>query len=485
MNEKQIHSRLRSPDRCLVGWTSRWINRGVASILCLSLCACSTVSSVTMQDNEIGRDPFNSEVAAQPTAPSVDADIVDEIRNDSTSAIELTSATTSEAVRNESAPFPTAADMVQAERETVFLEDKSPSQAGLQSSPITFDPARPRHDENGKIVPTAYQDSVLQSSSGDAGTVNVRKMDLDHVDEYLVDGGDRGYPIHYQGPTVAGVESEDTFVEFRKADGSRTVVPSNTVAVYAPRFGSLRTITGTETGEIVERVSSTREAVRDSGIHNRVVASQERQNDEASGLSMRSRASGMLSRNQGADLAHSARANQHELLQNAFEDSLFIKMSQLDQNDQAWLAKGMQAAELWSKTQQALMVVTDDGLQEIYHAERVAELSALDEEHLKPGRLRLVKVADKRTAQIGDQVTFSLRYDNLGDRSVEQVRVIDHLTARLDIIEESITWGSADEPLGTWDIADHEEGGTVLIFTLNGPLEGKSGGVITFSCRVR
>ncbi|MEX0728021.1 MAG: hypothetical protein WEB58_03730 [Planctomycetaceae bacterium] len=461
-------------------------------MLCLSLSACSTVTSLTMHDSESGRDPFIAERTEHPSEPSpMAAEPADrgaaEVATDErpTSSIETASATTEAVDRNESTPFPTTADMVEAERKIVLPESLPAIPMGARAPTITFDPARPRHDESGEIVPISHQAAGPPSLSYEAGIANVRKMDLDHVDEYLVDGGDRGYPIHYEDRRIMGVESEDTFAEFHRQDGSRHVVPSNTVAVYAPRFGTLRTITGTETGEIVARASSTREAVRDSGIHSRVVASQQRQTDEAGGLSMRSRASGMLARNRGADLAHSARATQHELLQNVFEDSLFTTMGRLDQNNQAWLAKGMQAADVWTKNQRALLVVTDDGLQEVYHAQRVAEMSALDEDHLTPGRLRLVKVADKRTAKIGETVTFSLRYDNLGDRTVEQVRIIDHLTTRLDIIEESITWGPADEPQGQWEIADHEDGGTVLTFVLNGPLAGKSGGVITFSCRVR
>ena len=43
---------------------------------------------------------------------------------------------------------------------------------------------------------------------------------------------------------VYGLDPEDTFGHFDTLDGKRIVVPSNRVAIYAPRFGSVRRIDG-------------------------------------------------------------------------------------------------------------------------------------------------------------------------------------------------------------------------------------------------
>ena len=45
-------------------------------------------------------------------------------------------------------------------------------------------------------------------------------------------------------PTRSGLDSEDTVGSFRDASGKAHTVASNRVAVYAPRFGSVRTTTG-------------------------------------------------------------------------------------------------------------------------------------------------------------------------------------------------------------------------------------------------
>jgi len=48
-----------------------------------------------------------------------------------------------------------------------------------------------------------------------------------------------------------------------------------------------------------------------------------------------------------------------------------------------------------------------------------------------------VKLADKQIAKPGDIVTFTIRYDNIGDREVHDVVIIDNLTPRLEYIEDS------------------------------------------------
>ncbi|MFN0197326.1 MAG: hypothetical protein ACKVT0_11325 [Planctomycetaceae bacterium] len=491
-------------------------------LMCLSLTACSTPSAFTAKHKGSATD---AQVLQRGTAHdgSVDQSAASHPKVISDEHRQLTDAVAkngaSEPVADESyrqpgqvgfADFSTARDVIESEREVMYGGDTSTvenadvgdtmieqlsheqtadetTQPTLrpQGSAITFAAALARQDDDESVQSAGFQTDQINDGPMGAVSVDVRKMDPEHVDEYLVDGGDRGIPIHYEGSRIEGVESEDTFGEYHDAAGKPRVVPSNTVAVYAPRFGTLRTITGTETGDAIERLSSTYDTVRDSGIHSRTALLHHRQADELEGVSTRNRASGVIAKNGDGDLAHSTRATQHELLQNVYENSLFVTMGRIDQNEQAWLAKRMQAAEYWESNVQTVIVAGDEALQEVYQAERVDEFSALDEDHKQPGRLRLVKMADKRAAKIGDMVTFTLRYDNLGDRPVEAVRIIDHLTARLELIEESIVWGTADAPLGTWDIADHEEGGTVLSFVLSKSLVEKSGGVITFSCRVR
>ncbi len=95
--------------------------------------------------------------------------------------------------------------------------------------------------------------------------------------------------------------------------------------------------------------------------------------------------------------------------------------------------------------------------------------------------LRVVKLADRETARPGDVIKFTLRFDNLGQRELFEVRIIDNLTPRLEYIAGSATC----ELAGGLDIVPNGEGSSVLTFRLDEPLNGETGGVITFECRVR
>ena len=95
--------------------------------------------------------------------------------------------------------------------------------------------------------------------------------------------------------------------------------------------------------------------------------------------------------------------------------------------------------------------------------------------------MRLVKLADKEAAQPGDVITFTIRFDNLGDRELRFVRLIDNLTPRLEYVDDSAT---SDLP-GSINVDDNGEGSHILRFELDSPLAGHTGGVITFQAKLR
>ena len=91
-------------------------------------------------------------------------------------------------------------------------------------------------------------------------------------------------------------------------------------------------------------------------------------------------------------------------------------------------------------------------------------------------------------------IRFTLRFDNVGERPLTQVRIIDNLSPRLEYIKDSATLGFTDEDEktpaaeargGRITVDDNEQGSEVLVFELDEPLPGGVGGVITFQARVR
>ena len=99
----------------------------------------------------------------------------------------------------------------------------------------------------------------------------------------------------------------------------------------------------------------------------------------------------------------------------------------------------------------------------------------------RPGQLRVVKLANKSVAEVGDTVEFTIRIDNLGGLELREVTLVDNLTPRLEFVE-----GSATHTLdGDLLVEENGEGSSQLTFRLNEPLKGKSGGVLKFKCLVR
>ncbi len=302
-----------------------------------------------------------------------------------------------------------------------------------------------------------------------------------YPDEYLFDGGDRDYPVHYDRDIMVGVETEDTVAEFQDHKGNRKVKASNRVAIYAPRFAAVRTVHGIREGFNVQRVATNLDDVHGAALRQKMVSQTGLQRDRLQGVRMRSRASGIFSQTTRKDVSSAKIVTQHTKLLNVYEGVQFLHDGKIRQNETARLHGGMNAAAAWTRDLNPVLVANLSAAQEVYAMFKVAELNGSDEGHKQPGRLRLVKLADKDAAKPGDVITFTIRFDNLGDRELRFVRLIDNLTPRLEYIDDSAT---SDLP-GSINVDDNGEGSHILRFELDSPLAGHTGGVITFQAKLR
>ncbi len=302
-----------------------------------------------------------------------------------------------------------------------------------------------------------------------------------YPDEYLFDGGDRAYPVHYDSEIMVGVETEDTVVEFQDHKGNRKVKASNRVAIYAPRFAAVRTIHGVREGVNVQRVAANMDDVHGAALRQKVGAKSSLQRDRLQGVRMRSRASGIFSQTTRKDVSSTKFVAQHTKLQNVYEGVQFLHDGKIRQNEIAQLRGGLNAAAAWTRDLNPVLVANLSAAQEVYAMFKVAELTGTDDGHKQPGRLRIVKLADKDAAKPGDVITFTIRFDNLGDRELRQIRLIDNLTPRLEYVDDSAT---SDMP-GSINVDDNGEGSHILRFELDNPLAGHTGSVITFQAKLR
>ena len=266
-----------------------------------------------------------------------------------------------------------------------------------------------------------------------------------YPDEYLCDGGDRGTPFHYEGQQLGGLDTEDTIAEAYDATGKRLVVPSSKVCIYAPRFGALRTVHGLSTTREVQQATGTHEGSRLAGINTHLAIVDERQRDGMQQFDVRSRASLVDANAHDQGLHQGTVAYQHQQRASAFQNLTFLQEGQFQQVDLAILAYGVQAAGVWTRDEYPILMAND-----IHGHELEVEFNAHElmtsEDKRSPGLLRVVKLADKELARSGDEITFTIRFDNLGQKELLEIKIVDNLTPRLEYID-----GSADCELpGRW-----------------------------------
>jgi uncharacterized repeat protein (TIGR01451 family) len=301
-----------------------------------------------------------------------------------------------------------------------------------------------------------------------------------YPDEYLLDGGDRGFPVHEAATNREGLDTEDAVAEYADQTGKRHILPTNRVAIYSPRFGNVGTKAGLEAGVTVARAASAIDLSRGEGLRNRVVPADQAQRMPSASVRVRSRASGFDTQAGQVDVHQQTVLGQNLELAGSIEGVQNLAAPEMRQSDKARIARERQAAIAWTRDQYPVAAASLEGAQQILVKFVTNELVGI-EDRRKPGRLEIVKLADKQTARPGEIVNFRIEYENLGDRELKDVRIIDNLTPRLEYVSES---GASSRP-AILDVADNGEGSVVLSWSLKEPLRGKTKGAVTFKARVR
>ena len=322
---------------------------------------------------------------------------------------------------------------------------------------------------------------VLPASHESGELFNPEANENKYPDEYIFDGGDRGFPIHYDSLYRQGLETEDTIAEYRDNHGQPQVEQSNRVAIYAPRFAEVKTVTQSESGYNIDHLAASEELVYHSGMKGRTGSVNHAQRLQVENMRMRSRASGIEHETGQAGVGQTTRIAGHTKLQNAFQDLGLVRNGRMDQSDAARISEGMHAADTWSHKEYPVIAGTTAAAEEVYTRTKTDVMIAVKEDPAHDSRLRIVKLADKEEAHQGETITFTIRYDNLGTEEAHGVRILDNLTPRLQFVEGS----ASSDRAGELNVTDNQEGSQLLKFELDEPLPGKTGGVITFQVIVK
>ncbi|MCD4726149.1 MAG: DUF11 domain-containing protein, partial [Pirellulales bacterium] len=290
-----------------------------------------------------------------------------------------------------------------------------------------------------------------------------------------------GGPFRQIGPVpLGGLEMEDTVAHYDTLDGRTLVEPSNKVYLYAPRFGAVRQVVGLVAHEERQHIGGVHLPEHlDSPTTLQLVADAE-QNVQAAGEATARPAVALLTR-QGEGVTSSVihpRAFQDAF--KPFENLSVVRMGVFEGAEMPFLARSSEAAIAWSHIQAVQVILDHTGAMAEVKYDKALSLYTVSSPPGKP-KLRLVKVASTPFAQPGDEVFFTLRFDNIGNQPLGNVTIIDSLNTRLEYVADSAQC-SVEAKFST----QPNEGDSMAVrCELARPLEPGQGGILRFRCRVR
>ena len=300
------------------------------------------------------------------------------------------------------------------------------------------------------------------------------------ADEYLRDGGNAGPPVRV-GPNgeLLGLEMEDTVARYTTLDGRSVVEPTNKVSLYSPRFGAVRQVVDVEIDQQRDRATGVSGPVKPLTPHTSELLGRNTQNLRAVREIGENPAVQLRSRQSQATLFTELHAKTFDNFYRLYEDLAVIRTGVDVGHEDAILARGTQAAVAWGH-KEAVQIYLDG------HAAGATLVSQKPQETFGLGsapnpRLRVIKVASTPVAEPGDEVSFTVRFDNVGNQPIGSVQIVDSLTTRLEYVPDS-----AQCSVQAHFATQPNEGESLIVrCLLDEPLPPGKGGVFRFRCIVR
>jgi uncharacterized repeat protein (TIGR01451 family) len=313
-------------------------------------------------------------------------------------------------------------------------------------------------------------------------------------DECLHDGGDikTRVGINADGK-LGGLDPSDTAAEYTDSKGQRKVAVSNRICVCVPRYAVLRAeIPLAEKGSVF--VLGDAQVLHGQVLlRNQFASLANRQTNYLAGIKGRQRVSA-TQLEQGVD-----RITQVCVLD---AQELILGPAALLATNEAKMLTERQRTALKKQIEFAHALSQRTGLEEAVQVEatsvvgRLAGVKVIEAgvearditvccgearvpEPEKP--LSLCKWADKPSAQVGDVVTFTLKYTNQGCEPISDVAVSDSLTARLEYVPGS----ARSDHNSVFTLQENEAGSVILRWEISGKLQPGQSGVVRFQAKIR
>jgi uncharacterized repeat protein (TIGR01451 family) len=313
-------------------------------------------------------------------------------------------------------------------------------------------------------------------------------------EECLHDGGDQRNRAGFDADgRLVGVEPEDTVAEYTDSYGRRHVTHSNCVCLCVPRFAVLRCLTPFVRYDAVVAVNDARR-----------VESQERLDVRTPPLLARKYVQPLGSAGRERPSVNEAITPVGTVVRLEVLEAIDVPLGPivllgtkaallLTEVERARLVKQLELARQLSNRisiQGAEQIIgtavegrVEAGPQVIRAEAETRDLTVCCcETPCPPDKpLVLIKCADRHSAEVGDVVTFMLKYSNHGGRPITDVAVTDSLTTRLEYIPGS---SKSDRP-AVFTTQANEAGSVILRWEIAGRLLPGQSGIVHFQARIR
>jgi uncharacterized repeat protein (TIGR01451 family) len=299
------------------------------------------------------------------------------------------------------------------------------------------------------------------------------------ADEYICDGGDASVHVAVdKNWQVRGLDPEDTVGHFDTLDGRTLVQPSNRVCIYAPRFCAVQKVLGAfadqavvEPGRFLSPLSAAEDRQRDLLSDLNQPLSPEGDVSFASTLTYRDRT-------RAVEFENRRPVREMRNVVEAYQELQVMHLGVFRESQRALLAERSEAALVWTEAVAPEVLIDNVLAIADVTIQKPAIAYSIDESGHP--RLRLIKIASTQAALPGEEIEFSLRFDNTGDQPIGNVTIIDRLTARLEYIQ-----GSAEcDRKAEFSYDPNANDSLTLRWDITDPLRPGEGGVIRFRCRM-
>ncbi len=299
-------------------------------------------------------------------------------------------------------------------------------------------------------------------------------------DEYLCDGGDEGLPAAVRKDwQIDGLQQEDTVAHYDTVDGRTVITPSNRVCIYAPRFGVVRREIDLHEYARYDRTIGVNDNLALVQIDETESAFASQADIEPTLHRAENPPSLLRERQQLGELDQELNAVEFEGSLAPYADLQVIRVGTISNNEKALVARASLAAITWTGDQSPQITI-DRRQAHAAVSQRQAGVVYHQKDPTKP-HLRLVKLASAGSAQPGEVIEFTLRFDNIGSQVMGNVTIVDHLTTRLEYVPDSVTASIEAD----FRIEPSSDGiSKVLRWEIKEPLEAGQGGILQFKCKV-